>query len=216
MENFSGTYCNNIGTYTIFAPNTKTQETIVSQKDSNIKTQEIFHTDDEKLFEEIYNKHLQRIVSFAYSYLNDIEDAKNVAHDVFISFWRSKDNVNLKDNVLPYLMSITKNKCLNILKKNISAQKYSNRILHAKYDYINSIAMESHSAMKIYETEIEVLMNRAVGQMKPKIKDTFLQSRVKGLKNKEIAHAEGVAESTIEARITSALLVMRKLLKDYL
>lgn len=213
VENLSSTYCNAIGTYAIFAPKEKT---IVSHKEPSVKTQERFSTPDEKLFEAIYNQHLQRVVSFAYGYLNDMEDARNTAHDVFISFWNSRDNVTLKDNVLPYLMSITRNKCLNILKKNLSARKYSGRMLHAKYDALNSMALESHSAMKIYETELETLMNRAIEQMKPKVKDTFLQSRIKGLKNREIASAEGIAESTVEARIKSALLIMRKLLKDYL
>lgn len=213
VENLSSTYCDTIGTYAIFA---QKQETIVSHKEPSIKAQERFSTPDEKLFEAIYNQNLQRIVSFAYGYLNDIEEARNTAHDVFISFWNSRENVNLKENVLPYLMSITRNKCLNILKKNLSARKYSTRMLHAKCDAINSLALESHSAMKIYETELETLMNKAIEQMTPKVKDTFLQSRMKGLKNREIATAQGIAESTVEARIKSALLIMRKLLKDYL
>jgi len=41
-------------------------------------------------------------------------------------------------------------------------------------------------------------------------------SRFKGLKNREIAGIEGVGESTIEARITAALLIMKRLLKDYI
>jgi Sigma-70, region 4. len=52
--------------------------------------------------------------------------------------------------------------------------------------------------------------------MKDKVRRTFLLSRGKGLKNKEIAEIEGVAESTIEARMSHALLIMRKMFKDYI
>ena len=52
--------------------------------------------------------------------------------------------------------------------------------------------------------------------MKPKVRHTFLLSRIKGVKNKQIAVIEGITESAVEARISSALKVMRKLLKDYL
>lgn len=169
-----------------------------------------------KIFEDVYNEHHSKIIAFAYSYLNDIDEAKNIAHDVFITFWKNKENVNLQENVLPYLFASTKNMCLNLLRKKGYATKYTDHTIREKTDYLNTIALENNASVKIYETDVEAIIYKGIESMKPKVRQTFVMSRMKGLKNREIAHAEGIAESTVEARITSALLVMRRLLKDYL
>ncbi|MEG2849970.1 MAG: sigma factor-like helix-turn-helix DNA-binding protein [Bacteroidales bacterium] len=201
--------------YAIFAPNI-TRTTLPHNKQNNdfvdpnsnicnTMTDKIirenFNCGDIKTFEEIYNKNHPKVVSFAYSYLNDIDEA---------------NNVNLQENVMPYLFASTKNMCLNLLRKKNYALKYSEHTIREKTNYLNTIALENNSSIKIYESDVENIISRGMTQMKPKVRQTFLMSRVKGLKNREIASAEGVAESTVEARITSALLVMRKLLKDYL
>lgn len=168
------------------------------------------------LFEDIYNKHIRQVTLFAYNYLNDMDEAKNIAHDTFIAFWKNKKNVNLKDNVLPYLLATTKNRCLNALRKKEYSQQYTEHTIKAKTDMLNTIALENISSIKIYESDVERIISHGMNLMKPKVRQTFFLSRMSGLKNREIAHAEGIAESTVEARISSALLVMRRLLKDYL
>lgn len=223
-ENFS------MENYAIFAPDVPRltlSDVKKSNKVANVKndisntvnnktiTEDISNA-DLQIFEDIYNKNIQKVISFAYSYLNDSDDAKNIAHDVFITFWKNRDNVNLKDNVLPYLFASTKNMCLNLLRKKGYASKYTEHTMREKTDYLNKLALESNSSVKIYESDVEQIINKGMELMKPKVRQTFLMSRMNGLKNREIASAEGVAESTIEARITSALMVMRKLLKDYL
>lgn len=193
----------------------QTNKDICDTVNNKTNTEDISNV-DLRIFEEIYNKNVQKVISFAYSYLNDKDDAENIAHDVFITFWKNRNNVNLKDNVLPYLFAATKNMCLNCLRKKGYASKYTEHTQRAKTDYLNTMALESHSSVKIYEADVEKIIVRGIEMMKPKVRQTFIMSRMNGLKNREIASAEGVAESTIEARMTSALLVMRKLLKDYL
>ncbi len=41
----------------------------------------------ERLFEEIYKNHFNKVRFFAYSYLNDNEKAENIAQDVFLALW---------------------------------------------------------------------------------------------------------------------------------
>ncbi len=212
--NVNGSFSSSVA---IFAPystnNGEENETVAMPDKENIATP----PQPETPFEEVYTKYLQRIISFAYSYLNDLNEAENVAHDVFISYWNARQNTSAHiDNDLFYLITATRNKCLNVIKKNNHARKYNATTLKEKTDYLNAIALESDSAMKIYKTDIEHCLNKAIEQMKPKVRKTFLLSRMSGLKNKEIALIEGIAESTVEARMSSALLILRRILKDYI
>ncbi len=175
-----------------------------------------FSKTDLSLFEEIYNENIYKIINFSSSYINNTEDAKNIAHDVFITFWKNRQNVNSMENVSPYLFASAKNMCLNYLRKKTYANKYSAHTLKEKTEYLNRVALENQPSLRIYENEVEKIIHKGMERMKPKVRRTFILSRMNGLKNREIACVEGIAESTVEARISSALIVMRKLLKDYL
>jgi len=167
------------------------------------------------LFEKIYSANLQRVTFFACSYLGDISEAQNVAHDVFTSFWNKMEDVDM-ERAVPYLFESAKNSCLNTLRKRLNANKYSDSSIKEKTDLLNYSALESSGFSRLYEVDVESIISKGMTMMKPKVRRTFVMSRFKGLKNREIAGIEGVGESTIEARITAALLIMKRLLKDYI
>lgn len=169
--------------------------------------------DTKKRFEEIYAGNFKKVSFFANSYLNDMAEAENVAQDVFEALWKNFDNIE-HDRFVSYIFVAARNMCLNRLKRRNIAQKYNS--YKSKTDYLNSVSLESCDSMNIFEKDINEIVVKGMDSMKKKVRRTFLLSRVKGLKNKEIADIEGVVESTIEARISSALLVMRKMLDDYL
>lgn len=168
---------------------------------------------EKQKFEDIYSQNCRKIMYFANSYLNDMDEAKNVTNDVFITLWKNMSNIE-QEKVVAYIFITAKNMCLNILKRRTIIQKYNS--YKFKTDYLNSIALENNEATYIYEKDMEEIMLKGIKLMKTKVRRTFMLSRIKGLKNREIADMEGVVESTVEARITSALLIMRKMLHDYI
>ena len=52
--------------------------------------------------------------------------------------------------------------------------------------------------------------------MPQKVRETFVLSRKKGFKNKEIAQIQQINIRTVEIRISQAYRILRKQLKDYL
>ncbi len=171
---------------------------------------------DNAAFEQMYNTHHKRITCFAHCYIGDWEEARNITHDVFVSLWKRRDSLDYDNNILPFLYTCTKNSCLNYLRKQNYQKQYSEYTVKQKTDYLNRIALENTNSLDIYNTDVEQIFLKGINKMKPKVRRTFLLSRMKGIKNKQIAVVEGITESAVEARISSALTVMRKLLKDYL
>lgn len=167
-------------------------------------------------FEQLYNVHHKKIIYFAHCYIDDWEEARNIAHDVFVSLWKRRETVDFDANLLPFLYTCTKNSCLNYLRKQNYSKQYSQYTVKQKTDYLNMVALENTNSLDIYNTDVEQIFLKGINKMKPKVRHTFLLSRIKGVKNKQIAVIEGITESAVEARISSALKVMRKLLKDYL
>ncbi|PKO99845.1 MAG: hypothetical protein CVU13_04780 [Bacteroidetes bacterium HGW-Bacteroidetes-8] len=166
-----------------------------------------------KLFEDIYRRHFKKVVYFAYRYLNDQEKAQNIAQDVFLALWGQMEVLDKNGEVLPYLFILTKYRCLNWLRKEKQHLKFKSNTL-TNYD-ISITALADDSSTSLYHTEIEVLVNEALKKMPDKVKDTFVLSRFKNLKNKEIATLQNISVKTVEYRISFAFRVLRKILKDY-
>lgn len=166
-----------------------------------------------KLFEDIYRRHFKKVVYFAFRYLNDQEKAHNIAQDVFLALWGQMDILDQKGDVLPYLFIMTKYRCLNWLRKEKQHEKFKSNTL-TDYD-ISITALTDESSTSLYQTEIEVLVNEALKKMPDKVKETFVLSRFKNLKNKDIATLQSISVKTVEYRISFAFRVLRKILKDY-
>lgn len=166
-------------------------------------------------FQEYYSLYINRIQYYAYNYLNNKEEAVSVAQNSFMKLWEHRDKIDYADDVLPYLITVTKNECLTLLKKNRSKERYSSYIKYREYD-INIYALNHNSSAELLSKELNGLINCTLELMPPKIRETFLLSRNNKLKNYEIAQVQNISLSTVEYRIKKAYQYLRKYLKDYL
>ena len=69
---------------------------------------------------------------------------------------------------------------------------------------------------RLFENDIESLVNKAIDDLPAKTREIYMLSRHKYLKNSVIAKKFNVTEKSIEYHITKALDSLRKYLKDYL
>ncbi len=168
------------------------------------------------LFEEIYSEHLHKIQFFAYNYLQDFDAAKCLAQEVFTAIWESWDTIDFEREILPYLMTLTKNRCLNILRQKKVSRKYEDFSKSQDKDSLNYLALQDSSSTKLYSKEVEDILKETMDTMTEKVRRTFFLNRFQGLKYKDIAQIEGVSVKAIEVRIMSALKMLRIRFKDYL
>ncbi len=171
---------------------------------------------ENKYFEEVYLKHFLRIRNFAYGYLFDMEEAKGVAQEVFLKLWDIRDTIDHEKEIGAFLLVITRNMCLNILKKRTIEKKYLDYGSYQLQSEINYLSLADSTSSSLIEKEIVQTLEGAIGKMTEKVRSTFLLSRVNNLKQQEIANIQGIALRTVESRLKIALGLLRKSLKDYL
>lgn len=193
----------------IFAP--------VVKKDAPSDTDKMNLKESKKqIYHRVYSEYFSKISSYAFSFLKDTEEANNIAHDTFLSLWENREALNWGENLAPWLFSVARNKCLNVLKKRVHTNNYRKESLQEKTDYLNYLSLQSDRSASVYEKEVESLLCKAVEKMTPKVRDTFILSRLKGMKYSEIAKSNNISHRTVEARIKLAMLILRKTFKDYL
>lgn len=166
---------------------------------------------------ECYKAHLHKVVNFANIYLCDIVASHDIASEVFAKIWENRNKIDFSTEILPYLMTLTKNNCLNRLKRMkieeryITASRQRNERLHLNYRSLGEV-----SSMKIFSNEVECILHDSLVKMPIKIKNTFILSRFRDMKYNEIAEELDISVKTVEKRISEALKILRVSLKDYL
>ncbi|MEG0517242.1 MAG: RNA polymerase sigma-70 factor [Bacteroidales bacterium] len=168
-----------------------------------------------ELFDQAYTKYLHRIKFYAFSFIGEQEDTMSIAQDAFVTLWEKRQDLDFEQEILPFLYSITKNKCINFLRKQKARHRYGDYVKYKEAAFNHDVLSQNQS-VKIYEKEMNILIDKAIEAMKPKVKETFLLSRNKKLKNREVAQILNIGESTVEFRIAAAYNILRKYLKDYL
>lgn len=170
----------------------------------------------ESFFEKSYLQHFPKVQHIADSYLHDSESARNVAQEVFMSVWETRSKFTGEKDLLGYLIVLTRNRCLNILKKRTTEEKYKNYNSSLLLDQINYQALSNNITSRIFEKEVSKILSDTLNSMPENVKSTFLLSRSTNLKQHEIAKLQGIALRTVESRLKKALAILKKSLKDYI
>lgn len=171
----------------------------------------------EEIFREVYLSNISKVRFFAYHYLKDHQEARCVAQDVFVTLWENREILDFEKNVTGYILVITKNKCLNILRHKKSERNFNNyKRTEELHDYVNIYTLSDKSSTNLYSGEIDHIIKETLEKMPANTREAFLLNRVNKLKYNEIAEKQGVSEKTVEYRIMSALKHLRRRLKDYL
>lgn len=167
------------------------------------------------VFENVYSSGLHRVEFYAHSFLGDMEEARSAAQEAFTKLWERRNETDFSEDVLPFVMIITRNICLNTLRRRKIKGKFDDFAAY-RNSMFNLEVLEHASSVNVYEKEVQGLIKKAFEAMPEKVKETFLLSRDKNYKNREIAELQGIGISTVEFRLASAVRIFKKYLKDYL
>lgn len=166
---------------------------------------------DNQAFELLFRKYYVRLCGFSNKFLNDPEEAREVAQEVFIKIWEGREDIDPEKSLKSYLFKIAQNLSLNKLRK----KKVETRNIE-----ILKLVYLEHNEFSVYESlfakELDKELTTAINSIPSKCKTVFELSRIDGLNYSQIADVLNISVKTVEAHITKALKTLRIMLKDYL
>ena len=133
-------------------------------------------------------------------------DAEDVVSDLFASIMEGKDPSEISRS---YLFTSVRNRCLNRIRTAQSDKRYQEYIAERLSEYFET--PDESAFMDVKEQIV-----KAIQDLPERYRQTFVLSRFTGLSNKEIASQLGLSVRTVESYMTSALKILRVVLKDYL
>lgn len=161
---------------------------------------------DRDAFEFLYMRYSFLVERFVASLIKDSVAVDDITQEIFIHLWTRRQSLkNLKGNFSSYLFAMSRNAVFDWFHRQSKTETIP-------FDSINIGELRSRDLNKVVEDdELLEMVNIALCNMPSKRKDIFILSRVKGLKNREIAEAMGVSEKTVEYNIRKALEELRKI-----
>lgn len=164
---------------------------------------------DQNAFELLFHFYYPGLVMYSTQFTADRMEAEEIVQDFFVRFWQRHQQIIPSDSLKSYLFLSVKNGSLNFLKHKKIEEKYIRSMTelssnHLVYDPDLYIA-----------SELQVKIKNAIDLLPEKCREIFIMSRMRGLKNEEIATELNLSKRTVETQISKALKVLRVELKDY-
>lgn len=167
-----------------------------------------FQSGDEYVFDEIFKRFYPGLCTFAVQYVTPHE-AEEIVQEVMVWLWENRKLIVPDKSLKSLLFTIVKNRCINeISHKSICIQ------VHGKLQQKFSENFEDPDFYIV--NDLMNALNKALENLPKEYQEAFVQNRFDGLSYKEIALRAGVSDKTIAYRISQALKILRKDLKDYL
>ena len=169
-------------------------------------------------FEDIYLSYFSKLKYFALEYVIREEDAENIVQDVFTELWEKREMLSMHINLVAYLFTTVKNRCLNHLRHKTIVHETATLI---QEEYLitmrmNLNSLEAFDQNLFSDQDIEKIITRALDTLSPKCKEIFVMSKIEGKKQKQIATELNISINTVETQIGIAYKKLRTELKDRL
>ena len=67
-------------------------------------------------FEDLFNQYFEDLMRFVYGYVGNEEVARDIVHDVFLTFWNHREHLDFSWSLKSYLFTLSRNYALNYLR----------------------------------------------------------------------------------------------------
>ncbi len=142
----------------------------------------------------IYQKYKKDLLKLAAILLNDVSDAEDIVHDVFVIFAQSSDKLKLSGNLKSYLLTCTANRARN---RNRAKQQRRTTGL----DKAETIASNSKRPDElIIRSEELKRWSEIMGQLPYEQREAVILHLRAGMKFRQIAGLQGISVNTVKGR----------------
>jgi RNA polymerase sigma-70 factor (ECF subfamily) len=170
-------------------------------------------------FDEFYIHWYSKLKRFAWEYVISEEDAEDIVQDLFLELYETYSALSssFRVNIVAYMFTAVKNRCIDYLRRKIIEQKSKDNIresellaLRMKFD---SLEILDNDLLK--ERDIEQILNEALQALPERCREILVKHKIEGMKQKDIAEELNISPKTVENQLTIAYRKLREELGQY-
>lgn len=158
---------------------------------------------DQFAYTEIYDRYKRLLYLFAFKRLGDREEVKDIIHEIFMSLWQNREQLNLTYTLTTYLHSSVRNKIVDI----IAHKQVSARYIESFDTYRAS--GQSTTDYLVRQKELTALIEKEIEALPVKMRRVFELSRNNNYSRKQIAEELGLSEETVKSHMHHAMKILK-------
>ena len=174
---------------------------------------------DEKAFAEIVFHYQKRVFNIAYRMLGNLEEAKDLAQEVFISVFESIKDLKEEIKFDAWLTAITLNHCRNRWKYLKRRQYFNSDSLDDPVEteegtMPRAVVDPSDNPEALYEKKmIQQFIQKGLLQLKEDQRELLILRDLQGFSYEEIGETLGLPEGTIKSKLHRARMDLKEVLE---
>jgi RNA polymerase sigma-70 factor (ECF subfamily) len=169
---------------------------------------------NEKIFRELVDTYRQMVVNTCFGLLHNIEDAEDVAQDVFIEVFRSAENFRGDSKISTWIYRIAVNRSLNFIRDNKRKkwfQSFENAV-STKQTWLNNLRSQNgdNPDFDLENSERSAILHKAIDSLPENQKTAFALNKYEDLTYKEISEVMQLSVASVESLIHRAKKNLQK------
>jgi RNA polymerase sigma-70 factor (ECF subfamily) len=190
----------------------------LSREYSDLKLDERFQKGDVQAFDDLIVKYQKRVYEIAYGFTHNVDDAYDLAQDIFVRAFKSLYAFKRESAFYTWLYRIAQNVCIDYVRRRNRFQVMG---LDDEQINLNSepklfvSVMTAPPNRKVELEELEAEIKNAIRQLPIKQKQAFILRHYEGRNLKEMAEIMGCQLGTVKAHLFHATRKLRQLLAPY-
>ena len=172
--------------------------------------------DDYQAFEQLVDRHEQRLFSLALGILRRPEDAEDVVQSTFLSALEHLDNFRGDASFATWISRIATNKALSVLRKrrglpSVSLNEAGDEDEYGSIPHPEYIADWREDPRRSFERrELRQILDAAIDSLADKYRVVFILRDVQGFDIQETARMLNLSPSNVKVRLLRARLALRE------
>ncbi len=156
----------------------------------------------EAAYQSLFEQYYPVLTTFALQYTRDLDAAKELVQEVFITLYRKRESIKIEKSLKSYLFQAVYRRYLNTHTREERRQFHHQEVSkeHNSHDYADPLE-QAESLQRIYE---------AVRQLPEQCQQIFTMNRFEGMNNQAIADQLNLSKRTVETQISKALKLLRQ------
>ncbi len=169
---------------------------------------------DPSTFTSFYQETYPRLIGYCSLFIKDSKQIEDLVQDCYESIWTQREKIDTSKSVESFLFVMLRNKCLNFLK---SEKAHHNVDLNDDFvvnelQYLYQLDFTAKEGVSIEEELIQSLKT-AISDLPEKRKNIFIQCKINGRKQKEVAEELGITVKAVEKHLKAAKDQLRRKLE---
>ncbi|MCG8329472.1 MAG: sigma-70 family RNA polymerase sigma factor [Chitinophagales bacterium] len=169
---------------------------------------------NEKAFEELLNRHRQKIYTSIYLFVKDQSLAEDIFQEVFIKIIDTlrKGKYNHEGKFLQWAMRISYNMCVDYFRRSKRRPKVSATETFDIFDVLQTT--DKNAEQEIIRSQTHDKVRRLVDMLPPEQREVVILRHYADMSFKEIAKLTRVSINTALGRMRYALINIRKMVEE--